>query len=139
MNVRAFNKMALFFLFILTAPIAVGQAPPTDANADKPADVKMDIIYTGRLLGYFRVPSLQKFNEVNGCPDEDHLKPSKAAKQFLDVRDPQSKDKTVLVGTGDNFAPQLEARVFSDVPSNVPGTSPNQYVIGNKELDGGSG
>ena len=138
MKIRPFHRIALFFLFILIAPIAVAQREATDTNADKPADAKLDVIYTGRLLGYFRVPSLQKFNEVNGCPDEAHLNPSKAAKQFLAVRDTQSTDKTILVGTGDNFAPELEARVFSNVPAGLPGTNPNEYIIGNKELYWGS-
>lgn len=78
------------------------------------------------------MPSLQKFDEVAGCPGEDNLNESKAAKQFLTVRDKQDPSKTVLVGTGDNFAPQLEARVFSDVPST------GGYAAGNKELYLGS-
>ncbi len=133
MKIRSFLNSALFSVVILTAATAIGQPMQSiDTQPPPPIDVKVDVVYTGKLLGYYRVPSLQKFNEVNGCPGEGQLEPSKAAKQFLYVRDKQDKDKTVLVGTGDNFAPQLEARVFSDVPLT------SEYAIGNKELFLGS-
>ena len=127
---------ALIAIILLTAATASGQkqlATGTQPQPATPADQPVDVVYTGRLLGYYRVPSLQSFNAVNGCPAENQLEPSKAAKQFLDVRNKQDKNKTVLVGTGDNFAPQLEARVFSDVTA-----TGNQYAIGNKELYLGS-
>jgi len=132
MKPRAFIPAALFSAILLTSTTAIAQSRQTTETEAQPAtNGNVDVIYTGRLFGYFRVPSLQGFNEVGGCPADDKLN-SKAAEQFLAVRDKQVANKTVLVGTGDNFAPQLEARVFSDVEPK------GQYAVGNKELYLGS-
>ena len=133
MNLRVLLKAALFSAFLFTSTNAMAQTRLTTEpeSAQPPTNGNVDVVYTGRLFGYFRVPSLQSINEVNGCPGDDKLN-SNAAEQFLAVRDKQDTSKTVLVGTGDNFAPQLEARVFSDVKPK------GQYAIGNKELYLGS-
>lgn len=90
-----------------------------------------DIIYTGRLLGYSRVPSLQAFNASAGClpasPND-----SEAATDFLGKRNTNSYNTAILVGTGDNFSPQLEARIFDHPPSDPK--RPGSYAVGNKEL-----
>ena len=113
--------LAWFSIVFLTATTALAQTPR----------VNVDIIYTGRLLGYFRVPSLQKIDDVKGCPKI--TKGSTAAETFRQAREKIGKPGAVLVGTGDNFAPQLEARVFSNVPEDN-----EKYPIGNKELYFGS-
>jgi len=96
---------------------------------NQPASPSADIIYTGRLLGYSRVPSLQSITASPGCPktsDDDSV----AAIDFLEKRNSAAYQKAILVGTGDNFTPQLEARIF-DMP---PPTGPQKYEAGNKEL-----
>ena len=90
----------------------------------------VNVIYTGRLLGHFRLPSVQKIDQPKGCParsDND----SEAAKAFLKQR--ELNPHAILVGTGDNFAPQLEARVFVNPPDD------EKYAPGNKELYFGDG
>jgi hypothetical protein len=88
-----------------------------------------DIIYTGRLLGYSRVPSLQAFNARPGCPETSEADDSEAATDFLGKRNAAAHKKAILVGMGDNFSPQLEARIFEH-----PKQSPGTYAVGNKEL-----
>lgn len=95
---------------------------------NQPASPSADIIYTGRLLGYSRVPSLQPF-KAKGCPDTSP-DDSVAAIDFLEKRNSAAYQKAILVGTGDNFSPQLEARVFNDPPP-IP---KQKYDVGNKEL-----
>jgi len=83
------------------------------------------IIYTGKLIGYFRSPSLQT-SGLKGCPSRAQAlavatrdeTPSNAAAVVLGTNLPA---KAILLGTGDNFSPQLEARTFSPAPS--PSTS----------------
>src|SRR6185369_4135471 len=77
--------------------------------------------------GYFRVPSLQP-DKMRTCPassDND----SEAAKSFKTFR--EGRTNSVLLGTGDNFAPQLEARVFSYLDEDLKDT---KYHPANKEL-----
>src|SRR5213596_1580571 len=71
------------------------------------------VIYTGKLMGYFRTPSDQPGNNTRGCSASD--KKSLAATSFEKLR--AQNLKALLVGAGDNFAPQLEARVFNEVPA----------------------
>jgi len=134
MKIQSCLKAALFSVITLTAATAIAQTEPApDTQPTPKSDTKVDLVYTGRMLGYFRVPSLQKFSEANGCPAEGQLQPSEAAKVFLTLRDQQDKSKMVLVGTGDNFAPELEARMFADPPHTA-----DKYDIANKELYWGS-
>lgn len=113
-------------LFI-SATTSFSQAPPSTAPAaDATSNTK--IIYTGKLLGYFRVPNKQSITEVKGCPQSSNGDPSKEARDFLQLRRGKKYLHAILVGTGDNFAPQLEARVFD------LGTSQGKYPKGNKEL-----
>ena len=124
MELRSFLKATLFCVGLLTAIRASAQG---QAIA-KPAPSPVDVVYTGRLFGYFRVPSLQKYSETNGCPNYDQDLANSAAKQFLRLRDKQDPNRTILVGTGDNFAPELVPRVFDEPPAS------NRYAVGNKEL-----
>ena len=98
-------------------------APASDVNSST------QVIYTGKLLGYFRVPDRQSFYAVSRCLTSNSDKPSEEAFGFLKLRH-ENYANAILVGTGDNFAPQFEARVFNPVPS----PSPGQYPTGNKEL-----
>src|SRR5262249_8068229 len=78
------------------------------------------IIYTGKLIGYFRSPSLQP-SGLRGCPSLPKAKapttkdetPSNAAAVVLGTTLPAG---AILLGTGDNFSPQFEARTFSPEP-----------------------
>lgn len=94
---------------------------------------KTEIIYTGKFLGYARVPSLQKFEVEQGtprCPKISPEKDSEAAIKFLEQRLDPSHWNAILLGTGDNFSPELEARILDQAP---PQES-KHYAVGNKEL-----
>ena len=111
---RYLSRTAIVLFLLSFAIPSFGQNPP-------------DIIYTGRLLGYSRVPSLQAFNAPPGCPAPTNAD-SDAAIDFLGKRNLAAYQNAILVGTGDNFSPQLEARILDALPP-----SPT-YAIGNKEL-----
>ena len=124
-------------LCLLTlATVSFSQTAPSPTPTPSP-----QIIYTGKLLGYFRVPAGQLRLPFSGCqPRSDAIEnsletsahyDSKAATAFLKVRDRKENHDAILVGTGDIFAPQLEAREFT--PSNRK-RGPGTYPIENKEL-----
>jgi hypothetical protein len=84
-------------------------------------------------MGHFRIPDLQgKNSDGTGCPNAaprsiaaDDFEETILRKAQLDPEKP-----TILVGTGDNFAPELEARNFcAPLPSRA-----NRYEGQSKEL-----
>lgn len=90
------RQIALFICFLIVTTSCYAQS-------------KTEIIYTGKLMGYFRSPDKQAWDQARGCtaaPDSS----SEAAKQFQDFR--RHHQNAVVVGTGDNFAPELAARMF---------------------------
>src|SRR5689334_9941186 len=107
---------ALGFLFS-----AYGQEPNTT-----------QIVYTGKFLGYGRVPSLQTFGAPAGCPKTSAAADSDAATEFFIKRNSTGYTNAILLGTGDNFSPELEARIFDKVPTPSPKTP--VYTVANKEL-----
>jgi hypothetical protein len=86
-----------------------------------------EIVYTGRFLGYARVPSLQAFSAPPGCPATSPAD-SEAAIGFLNNRNLNAYRNAILLGTGDNFSPELEARIFDQLPSPPPLPSPTPPV-----------
>jgi hypothetical protein len=92
------------------------------------AQSNTQVIYTGKLMGYFRTPNYQPGDATRGCHDPTN---SLAAEKFQTIR--ANNRDAVLVATGDNFAPQLEARVFKPVPASA-GVPAGTYEPGNKEL-----
>jgi len=117
----------LFFI-VLCSPALIGKAQIQPAKDDQPGPpVNVDIVYTGRLFGYFRLPSLQNIKALPGCRGDGSR--SKAADRFLEKQSASFTKNTVLVGTGDNFAPQLEAREFAGVEPDT-----QNYAPANKEL-----
>jgi hypothetical protein len=87
------------------------------------AQANTQVIYTGKLMGYFRSPSHQNGDATRGCSTSGD---SAAAVKFEALR--ASSPNAILVGSGDNFAPELEARVFDKVPE------PEKNRPGNKEV-----
>ncbi len=137
------NRVGWLFLCLLTFALpAFPQAPANQPNSESTNDAgsKAEILYTGKHIGYFRFPTRQS-GTVDRCPalskpTPKGEEPSPAAVEFFKERDKHKN--AILVGTGDNFAPQLEARVFHPLPSPTP-PDPNyphavKYQPGNKEL-----
>ena len=118
-----------WIVFILLMPITSFSQNGTSSTSSDPD--KTEVVYTGRLFGYFRVPSLQSATwdpKLPPCPATSN-NDSEAAKKFKEFR--EEHKKSVLLGTGDNFAPQLEARVFSFLDEQ---TQDDKYHAANKEL-----
>jgi len=113
---------------VSSAQNVIESAPidPTDVNKHP----SVEVVYTGRLYGYFRVPSKQSgtagFQPCRQSGDND----SQAAQKFLANR--QRYHSAILVGAGDNFAPRREARFFDPPPAN-PDTANKDYRPRNKE------
>lgn len=127
MNRVLFFRIATALSLLGFAVSTHGQTPNVSTQPQTTTTTD-EVVYTGRLLGYFRVPSLQKFDAQAGCPQLS-LKDSQPAIDFLNRRN-SDHPNAILVGTGDNFSPELEARVFEKPPS-PPGGG---YAVGNKEL-----
>lgn len=112
-------------LFAL-ASVSFAQGAPSATPTPPPPPLRIG--YTGKLLGYFRVPSEQARDSFRGCPDRERDKSVDAA-AFL-TKSEKHLD-AILVGTGDNFSPQLESRVFKT--GDTPRDS-KEYIPRNKEL-----
>jgi hypothetical protein len=122
---------SLAFGLLLVTSVSYSQTPtpsltPVGITAP-PTPVR--IIYAGKLRGYFRAPSLQAPNDSPGC--RSGAEDSEAARTFLAQR--QNFLNAILVGTGDNFSPQLESRMFFPAPRDS-GVESGKYAPGNKEL-----
>lgn len=112
-------------ILLVSAVNAAGQTH-NPSPSPTPAASPIEVVYTGRLMGYFRAPSLQMFGD-DRCRNAPERKPSEAAEKFLDKR--KNQRGPILVAAGDNFAPEMEARVFAD-----PARSTRRYSARNKEL-----
>src|SRR5205823_5717885 len=80
----------------------------------------VSVLFTGRLLGYLRVPDRQAADDA-GCPRVGDLTATGAVsdetREFL--HQVAKTPHTVLVGAGDNFSPDSFSRIFSPAP--LPG------------------
>lgn len=111
---------------IATVAICLGLSATLSAQ-QTPSAVdpwQAQVLYTGRMMGYFRIPSVQPRDGSQGCDTRNEW--SYAAQQFDAFR--QQNSGAILLGAGDNFAPETEARQFA--PSNPAGPSspPGQFV-----------
>jgi hypothetical protein len=90
---------------------------PLAARAPSPVNDTVRILYTGKLLGYFRDPDGQPPDALGGCPNHDDQRASLAAREFDGLVEEQELQRAILVGMGDNFAPEVEARKFCRPPA----------------------
>ena len=80
---------------------------------------QVDVIYTGRTLGYLRFPERQQPNQNKCDPDPKNMKGP--AKEFYDALQAQRTPASPLtVGMEDNFGPELDARTFDGFPASTP-------------------
>nr|HEV7954113.1 5'-nucleotidase C-terminal domain-containing protein [Candidatus Acidoferrales bacterium] len=122
-------------------------AAPPKQTSPAPAAVQDDkvdairLLYTGKTFGYFRIPDWQGPSAVgDGCKDPARQRDkSDAAAEFEELLKTQFQiDKTkgaILVGTGDNFAPEIEARDFCEPPAGQPGAGKNYQRVGKELFD----
>ncbi|MBZ5533507.1 MAG: 5'-nucleotidase C-terminal domain-containing protein [Acidobacteriia bacterium] len=116
------------------------------ARAQAQDPVNMKVFYTGRLLGYFRMTNWQSPDDRE-CPtsqDEalyplgEHSAQSISAQVFPALTSPLP---SILVGTGDNFAPELAAREFCLPPrlAAYPQDLGKDLYVWNPSVNGGPG
>jgi len=82
----------------------------------------VEVLYTGRLFGYFRLPDWPTAGDATPCAAVGWSEASPAAQAFEAQR--SALPGAILVATGDDFAPELEARQFrpdAAVPSGLHG------------------
>ncbi len=105
---------------------AVGIHQPSSSAPDA-----VRILYTGKSFGYFRIPDWQIPEGSNcGAPDRDQ-KLSAAAEDFEQLLRENRVSGSILLGAGDNFSPELGARIFACSPE---AAAPNRYPRLGKEL-----
>lgn len=116
--------------------------PAPAAAADSTGAVDgIRLLYTGKTMGYFRVPDWQGPSpNGDGCKDPAKQRDrSDAAAEFdslLKQEFPVEKSKgVILLGTGDNFAPEIEARDFCEPPAGQPGDGKAYQRIGKELFD----
>ncbi len=99
------------------------------------AQTPLSVVYTGRTLGYFRYPEQQSKANFDHCVD-DPAGMSAATRQFAGALSGLASGAQLLVGLGDNFAMDLDARTFVDQGVRQPKdmwtwdylSSPHQWI-----------
>ncbi|HEU0046598.1 MAG TPA: hypothetical protein VFQ43_03190, partial [Nitrososphaera sp.] len=103
--------------FFLVAIVVFAAEVTTAQNAT----TTTSLLFTGKLMGYFRVPDRQpgpghKVDLANPCTFEDEkgqrLPPSPDADILLNIR--RQEPTKILLGMGDNFAPNYFSRAFEN-------------------------
>src|SRR5437867_3393597 len=113
MRTTPFLRLGLIlFGLLIFAVTSFSQSEPTAAAATPTPTTQ--VAYTGKLMGYFRMPDAQERANVGPCSNYANAG-NTAANNFVSRRSTPEFQNAILVGTGDNFAPRLEARVFADV------------------------
>lgn len=112
--------------------LAAGQEVVREGSPVSNLDLEhtTSIVFTGKLMGYFRLPNQQPYHLSTSAihcepPTEGRLL-SPDAQVFMDtLANPvKTPPQHILVGMGDNFAPNYYSRIFKDVPqehTNYPG------------------
>ena len=94
-------------------------APVVNAQTNSAPLVHAQILFTGKLMGYMRIPDQQGF-EMATCPNVQNSGGSSGVTEFLEELRKERRYLTdkklfpVLVGMGDNFAPEYEARILHE-------------------------
>src|SRR5260370_42391591 len=98
----AISALMIILLFGSAGSLTAGD------DSDKPPKANIQILYTGRLMGYFRTPDIQSGTAVDDCGGVPLNTWSAEAQEFDRQRNLAAS--AILVGSGDNFAPRYEAR-----------------------------
>lgn len=129
-----YSRIATLCLFaLLTANVSFSQTGPAAETAagatESSSAADLHILYTGKMMGYFRVPDWQPMDD-RGCSPTQMGARSAPAGDFNKLV--ASLPGSILVATGDNFAPEIEGRVFC-LPPNVEPNGSRYRRVG-KEL-----
>lgn len=112
--------LAAFFCFGLSVLGAGQVSGPSPVASPSPAAVGLQVIYTGNMFGYFRLPDEQK-KEDKQCPEgrEIESRANEEAKTFFSVL-PKERGNLVLLGMGENFSPELYSRTITEGAQKQP-------------------
>ncbi len=151
---RSPSRASVFAGFAVVLALAVAspaQTPQTPAVPDAAPSAapstqgeqasSIRILYTGKTFGYFRIPDWQGPNaDGGGCTSSARQnKQSEAAAEFDELLKTELQNhKTgtaVLLGTGDNFAPEIEARDFCEPPAGQPSKGQSYQRVGKELFD----
>jgi hypothetical protein len=123
-DVSAFLRSTFFCVTIslVTTLMAQdgGSLPDSSAASDDP-QVDREILFTSKLMGYFRMPDHQPYQRTPSdprCP-VTWGDASPDARIFIENFRNRPRN-TLLVGTGDNFAPNYYSRVLHGAPRVAP-------------------
>src|SRR6186713_626020 len=103
-----FNMNLAKILALWSMPLLAQQ--PQNSGAESQEHASYTVLYTGRTLGYYRVPD-QQTTSSRACSEREATLAQ--VTQFLDAARTVSAPR-VLVGMGDNFSPELNARMILD-------------------------
>lgn len=95
---------------LLLVPAAHSQT--SRAVTAPPRQQSLDVIYTGRTLGYFRYPDHQSM-QLDRCINDPSTMSASTRSFYKELTDEKTHAQ-FLVGMGDNFAMDLSARTFFD-------------------------
>ena len=112
--------LAAFFCFGLSVPGAGQVSSPSPVASPSPAAKGLQVIYTGNMFGYFRLPDEQK-KEDKQCPEgrEIESRANEEAKTFFSAL-PKERGNLVLLGMGENFSPELYSRTITEGAQKQP-------------------
>jgi hypothetical protein len=132
-------RIVAFLLINLIAGVAQAETQPQQSNRQQ----SFTVLYGGRMMGYFRYPDQQWIQPTGGgCADPSLLLAeadqnnvstmSNAARFLHELKALRRSSETVLVGTGDNFAPELFAADVMPSPNSNPyglRTVPKDWLV----------
>ncbi len=90
-----------------------------NVSADKTQVRDLHILFTDHLLGYYRIPEIQAADLMSGCPEVEEIQ-TPASQLLIEIAGERADGKTVLLGMGENFAPELGARTYIDTTGMHP-------------------
>jgi len=124
MTLRKLILTTAVVLALFPAQAAYAQQPEEGAAAATPPPDKpnLRLIFTGYLLGYYRVPNIQAQDFLGSCwegatPDNPWANASPAVQDFSNKKKDipfNRDDETLTIGMGDNFGIDLGSRIYGE-------------------------
>jgi hypothetical protein len=142
-DVRSISGGNVRIIALVLINLMAGMAHAETQSQASVQQKRFTLIYSGRMMGYFRYPDQQQIQPSGGgCADpslllaevnrNDVSAMSNAARFLYELKKLRNTSETVLVGTGDNFAPELFAATVVPSPAANPyglRTVPKDWVV----------
>jgi len=111
---------SILIMGLVSSAVFAQDSSPSGLTVPGTRNTDLDILFTGRLLGYFRNPGVQSgvtVDKNSPCPGVTGPKDiSSEGQKLLDAAQSYAYERRVFVGTGDNFALFLPSRVLEPRP-----------------------